>query len=69
MAYVQEQKRAPKSWRSEKESRIIASGAGGALLGGTLFSVPGAIVGGIIGAYLGHLRNQELKGEKPGGRA
>jgi hypothetical protein len=49
----------------EQVGRIIASGSGGALLGGALFSLPGAVIGGLLGIVAAAIRNDELEKQKP----
>jgi hypothetical protein len=46
--------------QEEDLGRVVAAVAGGSLLGGALFSVPGAMVGGLLGMMFAAVRNDEV---------
>jgi len=55
-------------WNLEEGTRVVTIGVCGAMLGISLYSARGLVVGAILGVITGYLRNQELRQEKRGGR-
>ncbi len=55
-----------KSRETEEDDRIIGAGIGGALLGASLAGPPGAIIGGLIGLFLGDTVNKEKRQKERG---
>ena len=53
-------------WNLEEGTRIVTLGISAAMLGISLFSARGLIVGAILGMITGHLRNKELRRERLG---
>jgi len=58
----------PARWNLDEATRIVTLGISAAMLGTSLFSARGFVVGAILGVITGYLRNQELRQEKRGGR-
>lgn len=51
----------PTRKRDEESAVVIASGAGGALIGGAVGSLPGAVVGFLLGVLAGALAAGEAQ--------
>ena len=45
----------------DETDRVIVSAMGGAILGSSLFGMPGTIIIGLIGAIAGAARNEEIR--------
>ena len=55
-----------KNRRSEEaNTRTTGAALGGAILGASIVGLPGAIIGGIVGVFLGESVNESKRNPKP----